>query len=58
MPGPLVYTTEEVIDAIQNIEGITEQYAERYAEFYDRFCCVDDGNASKRTVERVFYSEK
>ena len=58
VPGPLVYTTEEVIDAIQNIDGITQQYAKRYEEFYDRFCSVDDGNASKRTVERVFYSEK
>ena len=54
VPGPLVYTTEEVIDAIQNIDQITEQYKERYEEFYDRFCSVDDGNASKRTVERVF----
>ncbi len=54
VPGPLVYTTEEVIDAIQNIDQITEQYKERYEEFYERFCSVDDGNASKRTVERVF----
>lgn len=54
VPGPLVYTTEEVIDAIQNMDQITEQYKERYDAFYERFCGVDDGNASKRTVERVF----
>jgi CDP-glycerol glycerophosphotransferase len=58
VPGPLLYTTEEVIDSIQKIDQVTEQYKERYAQFYDRFCSVDDGNASKRTVERVFFSQK
>jgi CDP-glycerol glycerophosphotransferase len=56
VPGPLLYTTEEVIESIQKIDQVTEQYKERYAQFYDRFCSVDDGNASKRTVERVFFS--
>ena len=58
VPGPLLYTSDEVIDAIQNIDKITEDYKERYDEFYERFCSVDDGNASKRTVERVFYERK
>lgn len=57
VPGPLLYTTEEVVDAIQNIDRISEQYAGRYEEFYERFCSVDDGNASKRVVERVFYNK-
>ena len=56
VPGPLLYTTEEVVEAIQNIDSISEQYKERYEEFYERFCSVDDGNASKRAVERVFLS--
>ena len=58
VPGPLLYTTEEVIDAIENIEQVNEQYKDRYNEFYDRFCHLDDGNASKRTVERVFLNKK
>lgn len=58
VPGPLLYTTEEVVDAIQNIDSIEKQYEKRYDEFYERFCSVDDGNASKRTVERVFYGVK
>lgn len=57
VPGPLLYTTEEVVEAIQNIDKISEQYADRYEVFYDRFCSVDDGNASKRAVERVFYGK-
>ena len=54
VPGPLLYSTEEVVDAIQNIESVNDKYRETYEQFYDRFCGVDDGNASKRTVERVF----
>ncbi|MCF0105761.1 MAG: CDP-glycerol glycerophosphotransferase family protein, partial [Holdemanella sp.] len=58
VPGPLLYTTEEVIDAIENIDTINEQYKDRYDEFYNRFCHLDDGNASKRVVERVFLQPK
>ncbi len=54
LPGPLLYTNDDVVDAIKNIDKIQEQYKERYKEFYDRFCCIDDGNAAKRVVEEVF----
>ncbi|MGN0243245.1 MAG: CDP-glycerol glycerophosphotransferase family protein [Lachnospiraceae bacterium] len=58
LPGPLLYTTEEVIHAIQNIEGVTEKYAEKYKKFYEKFCSLDDGEAAKRVVERVFRGQK
>lgn len=54
LPGPLLFTTQEVIEAIENIEEINTQYQERYKEFYQRFCSLEDGNASKRVVEAVF----
>lgn len=54
IPGPLLYTSDEVVHAIKNIDQINEQYADRYEEFYNRFCCFDDGNASKNIVEEVF----
>jgi len=54
LPGPLLLTNDDVVDAIKNIEQIAEQYKDRYEEFYNRFCCVDDGFASKRVVEKVF----
>ena len=58
VPGPLLYTSEEVIDAIQHIDDVTRDYAARYDEFYNRFCHIDDGHASKRVVERVFFDKK
>lgn len=54
LPGPLVYSTQEVIDQIKNITALTQKYAERYDEFYEKFCSIDDGQASKRAVEIVF----
>ena len=54
LPGPLLYTSEEVLNAIINIDKINDQYKEKYEEFYNRFCHLDDGNASKKVVERVF----
>lgn len=54
LPGPLVYSTQEVIDQIKNIEDMNKKYAKRYDQFYEKFCSIDDGNASKRAVEAVF----
>ncbi len=56
IPGPLLYTNDEVVDAIKNIDKIKEQYHDRYEEFYHRFCSLDDGHAAKRIVEKVFRS--
>lgn len=54
IPGPLLFTTEEVIDSIKNIDRVSLQYKKKYVEFYNRFCYLDDGYASKRIAERVF----
>lgn len=54
VPGPLLFTTPEVIDAIRHIDDINAQYSDRYDEFYKRFCSWDDGHASERVVEFMF----
>lgn len=54
LPGPLLMTNDEVVDAIKNIDEIKEKYKDKYEEFYNRFCCVDDGHAAQRVVEKVF----
>lgn len=56
IPGPLLYTNDEVVDAIKNIDKIEKQYHDRYEEFYNRFCALDDGHAAERIVEKVFRS--
>lgn len=54
LPGPLVYTTQEVADAIKNIDQISEQYKERYDAFYDKYCHLEDGHSTERVVKQVF----
>ncbi|MCR5798242.1 MAG: CDP-glycerol glycerophosphotransferase family protein, partial [Eubacterium sp.] len=54
LPGPILKTNDEVVDALKNIDKISSEYASRYDEFYDRFCSVDDGHASERTINIMF----
>ncbi len=54
VPGPLLLTTEAVIDAIENIDEVNAKYAARYEQFYKRFCSWEDGHAAEKIVEYVF----
>lgn len=54
LPGPLVYTSEELVASIKTIDSIKDNYQNRYEEFYNRFCGWEDGQASKKVVESVF----
>lgn len=58
IPGPLLFTNDEVVDAIKHIDQIQEQYKERYEQFYNRFCALDDGHAAQRIVEEVFHNNR
>lgn len=54
LPGPILLNNDQVVWAIKNIDDISEQYHEKYNQFYDKFCCIDDGQAAKRVCEKVF----
>ena len=56
-PGPLVETSDDLIDAIRDVDSATAGHADLYKEFVARFCPLDDGNAAARTVDRVFGSD-
>jgi CDP-glycerol glycerophosphotransferase len=53
-PGPLLATSDEVIDAIGSLGSITAQYQDAYAAFVAKFCPLDDGKAGARVCDRVF----
>lgn len=50
VPGPILTTTGEVVDALENPEELAA-YAGRRAEFRERFCPLDDGQAARRVVD-------
>ncbi|MCQ2495767.1 MAG: bifunctional glycosyltransferase family 2 protein/CDP-glycerol:glycerophosphate glycerophosphotransferase [Lachnospiraceae bacterium] len=54
VPGPLLYTTEEVIDSIKNIKSLSEKYKDRYDAFYEKFCSWENGHASENICRDVF----
>jgi CDP-glycerol glycerophosphotransferase len=53
-PGPLVETSDDLIDAIRDAEAACAGHKSRYEAFVDRFCPLDDGKAASRAVDRVF----
>ncbi len=53
-PGPLVKSTTEVITEIRKLEENGYLLPERFEAFYQRFGYLEDGEASKRVVEKVF----
>jgi len=55
-PGPLVKTTEEVIEAIKQAE--VTPISDQFEEFYEKFCYLESGVSSKRVVDTVFNKKK
>ncbi|MDN7241742.1 CDP-glycerol glycerophosphotransferase family protein [Planococcus sp. N028] len=53
-PGPLCLEEDLLYDAIENIDQVKETYKETYQSAKNRFCYLDDGQAAKRIVDRVF----
>lgn len=53
-PGPLVKSTEEIIIEIKNINKNGYSSSNSTETFRDKFCYLEDGEASKRVVEQVF----
>ncbi|RST74213.1 CDP-glycerol glycerophosphotransferase family protein [Siminovitchia acidinfaciens] len=53
-PGPLVKTTEELINEIKTIDEFGFARTKNIEEFYSRFCYLEDGRASDRVVKEVF----
>ncbi len=53
-PGPLVRETDEVISCIKTIDIEGYRRSQEFDDFYEKFCSLEDGLASKRVVEEVF----
>lgn len=53
-PGPLIKTTEEVIEHIKRFEREGFSLPPSFEPFYNKFCYLEDGSSSKKVVEKVF----
>jgi CDP-glycerol glycerophosphotransferase len=52
-PGPLLGTSDEVIDAVADVDTVAGHYAARYQAFARRSSDLDDGHASERLVDAM-----
>ncbi|MFC5744295.1 bifunctional glycosyltransferase/CDP-glycerol:glycerophosphate glycerophosphotransferase [Actinomadura rugatobispora] len=52
-PGPLLATSDEVIDALGSLDDVARAHAGRHHRFTERFCDLDDGKAAIRVVDRL-----
>ncbi|MBR8665416.1 MAG: CDP-glycerol glycerophosphotransferase family protein [Bacillus sp. (in: Bacteria)] len=53
-PGPLVKTTEEVIEKIKETETSDYRLPDIFEPFYEKFCYLETGNSSEKVVKTVF----
>lgn len=53
-PGPLVKTTEGVINEIKKLEAANFALPDHFEDFYQTFCAWEDGEAAKRVVETIW----
>ncbi|MCY0905708.1 CDP-glycerol glycerophosphotransferase family protein [Arthrobacter sp. H14-L1] len=53
-PGVIATDTESLGAALTNVEEGHLAHLKQYREFVDRFCPNDDGQSSRRIIERVF----
>ena len=53
-PGPLLFTSEQVIESIENIEDTTKKYANKFNEFRQKYCMYEVGTASEQIFNQVF----
>ncbi len=49
-PGPLIYTGEELINTIKNIQVLEKQYESKRLELRDYFNAYNDGKSSERLL--------
>ena len=58
-PGPLVKDMKSLIQNIEvfNREGEFQAYKNKYELFYQKYCYLDDGNATERVVQQTIIND-
>ena len=54
VPGTIVINQKELFDAIDNIEELKIEYKNKLSNFRQKYAPLDDGNAAKRIITKIF----
>ncbi len=57
-PGPLVFNTEEVINAILNIDEEMKKYGEKISAFKNKYLTYENGNSCQTIIDTVIKPKK
>lgn len=55
LPGPICKTVSDIVDRLLHIDEVKKNYERTYQDFLRRFCYHDDGKATERFVDVVFF---
>nr|MCR5692124.1 CDP-glycerol glycerophosphotransferase family protein [Eubacterium sp.] len=58
VPGPIVQTNDQLVEAIKNAEKLSQTYGEKYDAFYQKYCGWEDGTSTEKVVKEVFLTDK
>lgn len=53
LPGPLLMNNNELISAIENIEEVKKEFESCYESFYQIYCSIGHGDASKKVIDTL-----
>jgi CDP-glycerol glycerophosphotransferase len=53
VPGPVVDSLPDLIDALTRLDAVQEQYRGRYSALRERYCALEDGHATERVLDLV-----
>ncbi|GAA4226179.1 CDP-glycerol glycerophosphotransferase [Streptosporangium album] len=53
-PGPCLTTTEELVEALRDLNGVAASFAATYIEFRRTWCAREKGHASAKVVDAFF----
>ncbi|MBO5489577.1 MAG: CDP-glycerol glycerophosphotransferase family protein, partial [Eubacterium sp.] len=45
---------DEMVEAIANLDRISQEYKEKYDIFYEKYCGWEDGTSTEKVVKAVF----
>lgn len=53
VPGPILKTTDEIIETLKNWNDLVGTYRKNLDKFYDKFCQYGRGNATRELTEKM-----
>lgn len=53
LPGPIVYTEEDLVNTILNIEKLSKKYVKKLERFNKKYNCLNDGHVCERFVKEL-----